>query len=75
MSAFAPEPEETEDPIKALPVLTARAQTGSVTLTVKAQGEVQPRTEINIVSQVGGRITYMSPKFIDWPAPMRWSIR
>ena len=65
MSAFAPEPEETEDPIKALPVLTARAQTGSVTLTVKAQGEVQPRTEINIVSQVSGRITYMSPKFID----------
>ncbi len=65
MSAFAPEPEETEDPIKALPVLTTRAQTGSVTLTVKAQGEVQPRTEINIVTEVSGRITYMSPSFIE----------
>lgn len=65
MSAFSPEPEETEDPIKALPVLTKAAQTGSVTLSVKAQGEVQPRTEINIVSQVGGRITYMSPNYIE----------
>lgn len=65
MSAFAPEPEETEDPIKALPVLTKRAQLGSVTLQVKAQGEVQPRTEINVVNQVGGRITYMSPTFIE----------
>ncbi|MGJ8561266.1 MAG: efflux RND transporter periplasmic adaptor subunit [Litorimonas sp.] len=64
MSAFSPEPEETDTPIKALPVLTATAKTDSVMMTVKAQGEVQPRTEINIVSQVGGRITYMSPDYI-----------
>lgn len=64
MSAFAPEPEETDTPIKAQPVLTAMAKTDSVMMTVKAQGEVQPRTEINIVAQVGGRITYMSPNYI-----------
>jgi RND family efflux transporter MFP subunit len=64
MSAFSPEPEETDTPIKAQPVLTAMATRDSVMMTVKAQGEVQPRTEINIVSQVGGRITYMSPDYI-----------
>lgn len=65
MSAFAPEPEETEDPIKALPVLTKRAVLGSETLRISTQGEVQPRTEINLVNQVGGRITYMSSSFIE----------
>lgn len=65
MSSLSPEPEETENPIKALPVLVKRAETDSVTLSVKAQGEVEPRTQINLVTQVGGRITYMSPKFIE----------
>lgn len=65
MSAFSPEPEDTEDPIKALPVLTQAARTGNTTLKITAQGEVQPRTEINVVSQVGGRITYMSPNYIE----------
>lgn len=65
MGALAPEPEEKEDAIKALPVLTNAARTGSTTLKVTAQGEVTPRTEINVVSQVGGRIVYMSPNFIE----------
>lgn len=65
MSAFAPEPEDTDTPIKAQPVITAMAKTDSVMMTVTAQGEVQPRTEINIAAQVSGRITYMSPDFIE----------
>jgi len=65
MSAFKPKPETKEDVVKAIPVLTAEAMQESVTLSVKAQGEVQPRTEINIVPQVSGRITYMSPNFIE----------
>ena len=68
MSAMKPEPEEKEDVVKALPVLTAMAVTEAVTLSVTAQGEVQPRTQINIVPQVSGRITYMSPKFIEGAA-------
>jgi RND family efflux transporter MFP subunit len=64
MGAFSPEPEENETEVKALPVLTALARADSVMMTVKAQGEVQPRTEINIVSQASGRITYMSPNYI-----------
>ena len=65
MGALKDKPEEKEDVVKAIPVLTARAQTENVTLTVNVQGEVQPRTEINLVPQVSGKITYMSPKFIE----------
>ena len=65
MSALKPEPEEKEDVIKAIPVLTGLAVQDDVTLTVNVQGEVQPRTEINLVPQVSGLITFMSPKFIE----------
>ena len=65
MSALKPTPEEKEDVVKAIPVLTAIAAQDDVTLKVTVQGEVQPRTEINIVPQVSGLITYMSPKFIE----------
>lgn len=65
MGAMKETPEEKEDVVKAIPVLTAFAQTQDVTLSVNVQGEVQPRTEINLVPQVSGKITYMSPKFIE----------
>ena len=65
MSALKPQPEEKEDVVKAIPVLTDVAVQDDVTLTVNVQGEVQPRTEINLVPQVSGLITYMSPKFIE----------
>jgi len=65
MSALKPEPEEKEDVVKAIPVLTDVAVQDDVTLSVNVQGEVQPRTEINLVPQVSGLITYMSPKFIE----------
>jgi len=65
MGALKPEPEKKEDTIKAVPVLTALAAQDDVTLSVTTQGEVQPRIEINVVPQVSGRITYMSPQFID----------
>ena len=65
MSALKPKPEEKEDPVKAVPVLTAIAVQDDVTLRVTTQGEVQPRTQINMVPQVGGRISYMSPNFIE----------
>lgn len=65
MGALKPEPEEKEDVVKAIPVLTEIAVLEDVNLTVTAQGEVQPRTKINIVPQVSGKISYMSPKFIE----------
>lgn len=65
MAALKDEPEKKEEPISALPVITAAAVRDNVTLMVTAQGEVQPRVQINIVPQVAGRITYMSPNFIE----------
>ena len=65
MSALKPEPEEKEEVLRAVPVLTTLAERQDVTLTVTAQGEVQPRTQIYIVPQVSGKITYMSPSFIE----------
>lgn len=32
---------------------------------VEAQGEVRPKTEIDISSQVSGRVSYISPNFVD----------
>lgn len=65
MGAMKPEPEEKEDIVKAIPVLTAMAVQDDVTLKIRVQGEVQPRTEINLVPQVGGKISYMAPSFIE----------
>ncbi len=65
MGALKPTPEEKEEVVKAIPVLTAKAEQQDVTLSVDVQGEVQPRTKINLVPQVSGLITYMSPKFIE----------
>jgi len=65
MGQLKPKPDEKETEVKALPVLTEMAVTENVTLSVMAQGEVQPRTKINIVPQVSGKISYMSPDFIE----------
>jgi len=65
MGALKPTPEEKEDVVKAIPVLTTLAVQEDVTLEINIQGEVQPRTQINLVPQVSGLITYMSPKFIE----------
>ena len=65
MGALKPEPEKKEDVVKAMPVLTSMAVNDDVTLKVSVQGEVQPRTQINLVPQVSGKINYMSPKFIE----------
>ncbi len=65
MSSMKPEPEEKKEEVKALPVLTTAAKAEDVTLSVTAQGEVQPRSQINIVPQVSGTLSYMSPKLIE----------
>lgn len=65
MSALKPQPEEKEEVVTAIPVLTSVATSEPVTLTVNVQGEVQPRTQISLVPQVSGLAAYMSPKFIE----------
>jgi RND family efflux transporter MFP subunit len=58
-------PEEKERTFNTLAVMGARAYTGDVQLTVETQGEVRPRTEIDLVPEVGGKIVYVSPNFVE----------
>jgi RND family efflux transporter MFP subunit len=60
MSVFSPQPEENENTVEALPVLTAPAVRDSVALRVSSQGEVRPRTSVVLASEVAGRIAYVS---------------
>ena len=64
MSAFSPQPEENEDVVEALPVLTAPAVSETVSLSVTSQGEVRPRTSVTLAAEVGGRISYVSDSLL-----------
>lgn len=65
MGILQPEPDTKAEPPRAAPVLTAQAEVRSVELAVQAQGEVRPRTEINLASQISGKISYVSPAFLE----------
>ncbi len=63
--ANKPEVEKSEDnrQIAALTVAPARAET--VTVTVGSQGEVRAKTDVQIVPEVAGRITYVNDAFAE----------
>lgn len=46
-------------------VFFTTAQSGEVTLDVVVQGEVRPRTDINLTAEISGKIVRMSDKFVD----------
>lgn len=60
-----PEPEKKTQPPRALSVFVESVELTDMALKVNSQGTVRPRTEIDIVSQVGGRITAVSPEFTE----------
>ena len=62
--ALAEQPEEKKRPFNTLAVMADRARVDDVQLMVKTQGETQPRVEIDLVPEVGGKIVYVSPNFI-----------
>lgn len=63
--SLAPKPEEKEDVIEALPVLTSAVRTEPLKLSVNSQGEVIARSQVQLASEVSGRISYVSPAFVD----------
>lgn len=65
MGLLKPPPEKKEEVIKAVPVLTATARSESLRLTALSQGEVLPRSELDLVPQISGKISYMAPGFIE----------
>ncbi len=64
MNSLKPKPQKVEEVFIAPSVLFINAETTPTTLDVVVQGEVRPRTDINLTAQVGGRITYLSPSFV-----------
>jgi len=65
LSALKPEPEKAEEARIGLNVFAEKVRKGDLQITVEAQGEVRPRREIIVAPQISGRISYVSPDFID----------
>jgi len=62
---FNKKPEKKERAFNPLAVIADYAVRDNVQLEVSTQGEAMPRTEIDLVPEVGGKIVYVSPNFID----------
>lgn len=65
LHAAKPEPEKKTEAPRPLTVYVEDVHRANVDLLVKTAGEVRPRTEVNMVAQVGGRIAEVSPEFIE----------
>lgn len=65
LQALKPVPEESDEPIAGLAVFAEPITLSDFTLSVEAQGEVAPKREIIVSPQIGGRISYISPDFIN----------
>lgn len=65
LGALAPEPEENDSPPAGLSVFAEPIVTGDLTISVDAQGEVAPKREIIVSTQIAGRIANISDDFID----------
>lgn len=63
--ATRPQPERGEPQSFAPTVFVDEVSYKPTQLTVFAQGEVKPKQEITLTSQVGGKITDVSPEFAD----------
>jgi RND family efflux transporter MFP subunit len=59
------EPEEKKRSFNTLAVVADYAKQDDVRLVVNTQGEARPRTEIDLVPEVGGKIVYVSPNFLE----------
>jgi RND family efflux transporter MFP subunit len=61
--AAKPEPEKNEDETRLISLYVDEVKSEVVTVSVKTQGEVRPKTEIDLIPQVSGRIVAMSESF------------
>jgi len=65
LSAAKPDPEKKEDETRLVSLYVDEVKSEMVTVTVRTQGEVRPKTEIDLIPQVSGRIVAMSDTFND----------
>ena len=65
LSAAKPAPEKKEESQRMITLYVDEVKSDNVTLSVRTQGEVQPKTEIDLVPQVSGRIVSISSLFAE----------
>ena len=65
LGQLRPKVEETTPVITPPTVFYQIAEARNVTLDVQAQGEVRPRTDINLTAEVTGRVEIVSDSFVD----------
>ena len=65
LSAAKPEPEKKDESQRLISLYVDEVTSDTVTISVQAQGEVRPKTEINLVPQVSGRIVGISESFAE----------
>ena len=58
-------PKEKKRAFNTLAVIADYAKTEDVQLSVRTQGEARPQIEIDLVPEVGGKIVFVSPNFIE----------
>lgn len=63
LADIRPEPEKKEEAQRLVSLYVDEVTSESVTVNVETQGEVRPKTEIDLIPQVSGRIVAMSDNF------------
>ncbi|NNE05206.1 MAG: efflux RND transporter periplasmic adaptor subunit [Xanthomonadales bacterium] len=65
LNAAKPPPEKKDDALRLISLYVDEVDSESVTLSVKTQGEVRPKTEIDLVPQVTGRVVFVADEFAE----------
>ena len=65
LSAAKPAPEKKEDSQRLISLYVDEVKSDTVTISVHSQGEVRPKTEIDLIPQVSGRIVAISESFAE----------
>lgn len=65
LHAAKPEPDKRDEAARPVTVFVEQVKPAQVQLDVVTQGEVRSRITIELVAQVGGRITAVSPEFTE----------
>jgi RND family efflux transporter MFP subunit len=65
LGAAKPEPEKKEDAQRLISLYVDDVTSDTVTISVQTQGEVRPKTEIDLIPQVSGRIVGISSAFAE----------
>ena len=63
LSAAKPEPEKKEETQRFISLYVDEVTSDTVTISVQTQGEVRPKTEIDLIPQISGRIVGISESF------------